>query len=257
MGLGRCLSLGAAAAVLNFCAIAAPASAQNADVPCVLDSCLGLKPAGPAPANPPPYAGRPTPNRGGSASGNFDFFVLALSWSPGFCSTGGARKAPTQCAAGRDLGFVVHGLWPQFTHGYPSDCGPVGRRPSRQALETVRDLYPDEGLARHEWSKHGTCSGKSPTDYFGDVRRARAGVTIPDELRAPHQDQTWVPIDLARAFASANPGLRPDAMAVTCKEAILEEVRICLAKDLRSFITCPEVARASCRARDMKVPAPL
>ncbi len=189
-----------------------------------------------------------------SAPGSFDFYVLSLSWSPGFCAAGGEAKARDQCAAGRGLGFVVHGLWPQFTRGYPSDCGPAGRFPSRQALAGTDGVYPDEGLARYEWRKHGTCSGLSPTDYFAAVRRARDAVVVPAPFGAPAQAQTWAPLDIARAFAAANPGLRTDETAVTCRSGMLEEVRVCLAKDLRGFVPCPEVARASCRSPAIAVP---
>ena len=267
-GRGR---LEGAVAALLVALSAAPAAAQRAEPPCVLDKCLGLKPAppqrsggpeetAPAPGSTEPDAPAPaTPTQGfrprsATAPGNFDFYVLALSWSPGFCATGGAEKARSQCAEGSDLGFVVHGLWPQYAHGFPSDCGPAGQFPSRQALETVRGIYPDQGLARYEWTKHGTCSGKSPTDYFADVRRAREAIAIPQAFQAPHQDQTWVPMDVARAFAAANRGLRPDEMAVTCRQQTLEEVRVCLSKDLRGYVTCPEISRASCRTRQMNVP---
>ena len=189
-----------------------------------------------------------------AAPGAFDFYVLSLSWSPGFCATGGDAKARDQCAAGSGLGFVVHGLWPQYDHGFPSDCGPAGRFPSRQALATVEGVYPDQGLARYEWRKHGTCSGLSPTDYFAAVRRARDAVMVPTALQAPREAQTWAPLDLARAFSAANPGLRTDETAVTCRSGVLEEVRICFAKDLRGFVPCPEVARASCRSPGMTVP---
>ena len=64
--------------------------------------------------------------RRGSAPGDFDFYVLALSWSSGFCELGGAEKARKQCAPGAGLGFVVHGLWPQFDRGFPSRSGCVG-----------------------------------------------------------------------------------------------------------------------------------
>jgi ribonuclease T2 len=189
-----------------------------------------------------------------AAPGAFDFYVLSLSWSPGFCATGGDQKAKDQCAAGSNLGFVVHGLWPQNTHGFPSDCGPAGRSPSRQALDTVQGLYPDEGLARYEWRKHGTCSGLSPTDYFASVRRAHDAVAIPAAFQTPKAEQTWAPIDVARAFSAANPGLRTDEMAVTCRSSDLQEVRICFSKDLKGFTPCPEVARASCRAAGVTVP---
>ena len=261
-----CGATGAVAALLAALS-GLPLAAQPASPPCVLDKCLGLKPdtppkpagaagSSPAPAAPDAQAGTaPTFSPGGTRlAGNFDFYVLALSWSPGFCATGGATKARNQCAAGSQLGFVVHGLWPQFTHGFPSDCGPSGRYPSRQALDTVAGVYPDQGLARYEWGKHGTCSGKSPSDYFADVRRARDAITIPQPFQAPQDSQTWVPIDVARAFSAANAGLRPDAMAVTCRQGTLEEVRICLAKDLRGYVTCPEVSRGSCRTRQMSVP---
>ncbi len=196
----------------------------------------------------------PSPAPAQTAPGNFDFYVLALSWSPGFCGTGGDSKAKDQCAAGTGLGFVVHGLWPQFDHGFPSDCGSAERSPSRQALATVQGVYPDEGLARYEWRKHGTCTALSPTDYFAAVRRARDAVTIPASFVGPHQDQTWAPLDVARTFAAANPGLRPDEMAVTCRGGDLEEIRVCFAKDLHGFVPCPEVARASCRRPGMAVP---
>ncbi len=236
------------AALILACG-AGSASAQITGLPCVLDKCLGVgAPAAPAPV------GVPSRSSTAMAPGQFDFYVLSLSWSPGFCATGGDSKAPDQCAPGSGLGFVVHGLWPQNTHGFPSDCGPAGRVPSRQALDTVRGLYPDEGLARYEWRKHGTCTGQSPTDYFADVRRAREGVTIPQPLQAPQGDQRWAPLDVARAFSAANPGLRTNAMAVTCRQGLLEEVRLCLSKDLRSYVGCPEVARGACRNSDMTVP---
>jgi ribonuclease T2 len=192
----------------------------------------------------------------GAAAGDFDFYVLALSWSPGFCSVGGGDdKGSDQCRNGTGLGFVVHGLWPQYDRGFPTECSPANRTPSRIALESARGVFPDDGLARYEWRKHGTCSGKSPTDYFADVRAARDSVVIPKALVAPTSDQTFAPLDLERAFAAVNPGLRPDMMAVDCKSSTLEEVRICFSKDLRSFQTCPEVNRRGCRTRDMKVPA--
>src|SRR5271154_6682667 len=96
------------------------------------------------------------------ASGDFDFYVLTLSWSPGFCDTGGAAKSPDQCAAGAGEGFVVHGLWPANQSGpNPYDCGFAGRF-SSAALAETRGVYPSEGLARYEYIKHGSCSGLSP-----------------------------------------------------------------------------------------------
>jgi ribonuclease T2 len=231
--------------------------AKPGDSGCILDNCADKKPM-PAQAAQPaaPSADRPRP-RGASVPGVFDFYVLSLSWSPGFCDTGGAQKHRPQCDAGSGLGFVVHGLWPQYETGFPSDCGPAGRLPSRIALDGAKNVYPDVNLARYEWRKHGTCSGKSPTDYFADVRRARDAVEIPPPFRAASDKQTWTPIDIERAFIAANPKLRPDMMGIACRSGVLEEVRICFSKDLREFHTCPEVSRGSCRTRELRVPAPL
>lgn len=189
----------------------------------------------------------------GAAAGAFDFYVLALSWSPGFCETGGAEKGRAQCAAGARLGFVVHGLWPQYETGYPTECGPAGRTPSRLALDEAKGLFPDEGLARHAWRRHGTCSGKSPSDYFADVRKARALVTLPAGFDTPSEAQRWTPIDLERAFAAANPGLRTDMMSVVCRRGVFQEIRLCLSKDLRVFQTCPQVDRGGCRGGSLTV----
>jgi ribonuclease T2 len=250
-------------------AFASGALAQGAppsDSGCVLDNCADKKPM-PAPSQAPSQSA-PTPTaeapaaerarpRGASAPGEFDFYVFSLSWSSGFCETGGAQKHRSQCNAGAGLGFVVHGLWPQYEKGYPSDCGPAGRFPSRIALEATKGLYPDVNLARYEWRRHGTCSGKSPTDYFADVKRARDAIEVPPPFRAASERQTWTPIDIQRAFIAANPKLRPDMMAIACRAGVLEEVRICFSKDLREFHACPEVSRQTCRTREIRVPAPL
>ncbi|WP_457796514.1 ribonuclease T2 family protein [Methylocystis sp. S23] len=244
-------ALRAAAIFLAVCC--SPAQAKDDD--CILDRCADRSPPGERPA---PESRSETKNDGGFRAGapskDFDFYVLALSWSPGFCdSVGGARD---QCEPGRGLGFVVHGLWPQYEHGFPSDCdGP--RSPSRIALERASGLFADDRLARYEWRKHGTCSGRSPSDYFADVARAREAVAIPAPFAKPTRDQTFTPIDIERAFYDANPRLRPGMMAVACRRDMLEEVRICLSKDLREFRACPEVARRGCRQREISVPAPL
>jgi ribonuclease T2 len=252
--LAACLLLGSVEA-----GTAQNAFGLGAEPPCVLDKCLNggvgtsrpkqIPDPGPGPRTAPPDAGFSTQ----VAPGAFDFYVLALSWSPAFCQTAGASRAEAQCEPGGRLGFVVHGLWPQNAHGYPSDCDSNAQPPSRMALDVARNIYPDLGLARHEWRKHGACTGLSPTAYFNAVGRARAAVVIPESFRAPTDDRTWQPMAIARAFVDANPRLRTDSMAVTCRSDMLEEVRICFSKDLRGYVSCPEVVRSACR-RSVEVP---
>ena len=219
--------------------------------PCVLDECF--KDGGtqnPPPASPGDSAA-PRPSE--IAPGAFDYYLLTLSWSPGFCEAGGESKAPDQCETGAGLGFVVHGLWPQFAHGYPQDCDGFSRPVSRSALALARGVFPDESLARYEWRKHGTCTGLSPEGFFATARRARDTIVVPDAFKAPRREQSFAPRDIERAFIAANPGLRFEAMAVTCRSGELQDVRFCLSKDLRSFVNCPEVARRACRAPSISV----
>lgn len=202
-----------------------------------------------------PASAQPRDRRGGTP-GDFDFYVLALSWSPGFCELEGSGRNREQCAGGTGLGFVVHGLWPQYERGYPSDCGLSARGPSRLDMAAAEGVFPTESLARYQWRKHGSCSGASPRAYYADVRRARDRVSIPAEFAAPRRDRRYDALAIERAFAAANRGLRPDMMAVGCRRGLLQEVRICLTRDLRGFRTCPEVDRSGCRQQELTVSAP-
>src|ERR1700757_3860920 len=86
-----------------------------------------------------------------SQPGVFDYYVLALSWSPEFCHS---HPSNVQCSG--HSGFVVHGLWPQFVHGYPEHCS---MQPDLANPSSMTDLMPDPSLVAHEWATHGTCSG--------------------------------------------------------------------------------------------------
>jgi len=185
--------------------------------------------------------------------GQFDFYVLALSWSPGFCEISGSRSR--QCDGGSGLGFVTHGLWPQLEKGYPSFCEPSGRFVPQAALADAAGLFPDENLARYQWRKHGSCTGETPSGYFQAVRRARERVRVPDGFDGLAANPKVLPAEIERAFVNANPGLRPNMISVSCGRRILREVRICLDKDLRGFRPCPEVDRDSCRAGEIVIPA--
>lgn len=189
----------------------------------------------------------------GGAPGQFDFYVLALSWSPGFCAED--RRRSPQCEAGRRLGFVVHGLWPQHDRGFPTECG-IDRSLPRAALEEAAGIYPDEGLARYQWRRHGTCSGLAPAEYVRAVRQARDRIRIPEPLAALARDAETSPQAVERAFADSNPGLRADMMSVQCRRGALQEVRICFTRDLRAFRSCPEVDRRACRVGPIRVTAP-
>lgn len=184
--------------------------------------------------------------------GRFDFYVLSLSWSPSYCEAEGGARDDAQCERGRRFGFLVHGLWPQYERGYPADC-PTRLAPSEADIRSVADLMPARGLVRHEWRKHGACSGLSPADYLKSVRTAREAVRIPSAFRRLDNYVMVSPAEVEAAFVAANPGLRPDGVAVTCDGRRLREVRVCLTRDL-GFRACEEVDRRGCRASRVVLP---
>jgi len=189
--------------------------------------------------------------------GRFDFYVLALSWSPSYCEAAQARapnRAPDQQCGGRPFAFVVHGLWPQYERGFPSYCQVPAPRLDRAIVGSMLDLMPSPRLIFHEWDQHGTCSGLSAHAYFDTVRKARATVKIPPGYQELDRPITVSPGEVADAFVKANPGLSRAALAISCDGKRLTEVRVCLGKDF-SFHDCPEIARRTCRAGKIAMPA--
>jgi ribonuclease T2 len=188
--------------------------------------------------------------------GDFDYYVLSLSWSPSFCEDaeerGNSRRSSAQCG-GRPFSFVVHGLWPQYEHGFPQYCQRPSPRLARNIMTSMLDLMPAPGLIYNEWDKHGTCSGLDERDYFETVRKASAAVQIPEQYRELSEPKTVAPAEIEDAFVKANPGLTSSAIAVTCNRTRLSEVRICLSKDLQ-FRSCEEIDRRGCRRDQVSMP---
>lgn len=187
-------------------------------------------------------------------AGRFDFYVLSLTWSPGYCAVEGSNANRAECA--RRAGFLVHGLWPQYSHGYPHDC-PIGSggQLDRETARQLLDVMPSLGLVRHEWRKHGSCTGLSQSAYFATLRKAWSRVRIPQRYRSPAKPTYAAPATIEGAFRAANPGLDANEIAVVCRKRYLTEVRICLTKDLQ-FRPCPAVDRNGCRRPQVIVPSP-
>jgi ribonuclease T2 len=159
-----------------------------------------------------------------NAPGQFDYYVLALSWSPEYCNS--HPQDSQQCGAKR-YGFVLHGLWPQYEKGYPQSC-------SKQALpQDVKDqyegLYPNENLMDHEWAKHGTCSGLSPAGYLELSKRTKEQFAIPARYEAPADPFRTTTNEVRAEFVAANPGIPADSISMTCTGSgqYLQELRIC------------------------------
>lgn len=185
--------------------------------------------------------------------GDFDFYVLALSWSPTYCLVEDNSRR-SQCRA-EAHSFIVHGLWPQYERGYPEYCRNASSHWVPDSIvDSMSDIMPSGGLVGSGWRKHGTCSGLEQADYFDLVREAYEKIEIPKQFLSPETDQSPTPDEIEAEFVDANPGLSSGGIAVTCKNNALSEVRICLTKDIE-FRTCQEVNRDGCRASQISVPA--
>jgi len=198
-------------------------------------------------ASPDAQADSCGPVRG--STGQFDYYLLSLSWSPAFCATPAGAKATDQCGTSAPArGFVVHGLWPQYRPGsgtagqsralWPQCC--AGAEPFRpDAVPSQLDgLMIGTDLRRHEWSKHGACATPRTRDYFTAILKAVETVGIAPDLR-PATAQKIRVSDLKRHFP-----VPPQAIFPTCKGKALSEVRICLDRGL-SPIPCPDSASRS------------
>ena len=181
----------------------------------------------------------------GEPAGDFDYYVLALSWTPSWCEETGDERGSPQCDAGEGYGFAVHGLWPQFEDGWPSYCRTVERDPSRSRTNAMADIMGSGGSAWYQWKKHGRCAGLTADAYFDTVRAAYVGVVRPEVFRRLTDEITLPAAVVEEAFLETNPLLVADGVTVTCKQGRIQEVRVCLNLDL-SPRACGEDAVRDC-----------
>jgi ribonuclease T2 len=188
--------------------------------------------------------------------GQFDFYVLSLSWSPSYCEASRERapnRSPGPQCGPRPFSFVVHGLWPQYERGFPEFCQVPAPRLDRNIVSSMLDLMPSPRLVFNEWDKHGTCSGLNARGYFETLRKARAVTKIPSEYIEVQEPLMVAPGEVEEAFIKANPGMTPQSIAVNCDHKRLSEVRICLTKDFQ-FRDCAEIDRRACRRDKVMMP---
>ena len=183
----------------------------------------------------------------------FTHYVLALSWNASWCEIEGDARGSDQCDPRHDIGFILHGLWPQGERGWPEYCTTPERDPSRRMTVEMADIMGSSGLAWHQWKKHGRCSGLPAGDYFALAREAYQMIERPALLRKIDKPFTLAPRVIEKAFLEANPSLRANQLAVTCKDGFVQEVRVCLSKALVPRACTPRTERG-CRAEKATFP---
>ena len=185
----------------------------------------------------------------GQKAGDFDYYVLSLSWSPTWCALEGDDRGSPQCADGAGFGWVLHGLWPQYERGWPSYCRTSERDPSRRETAAMADIMGSGGSAWHQWNKHGRCSGLSSEDFFALSRDAYDRVTRPDVFRQLDRDVKIPASVVEEAFLEENYGLKADGITITCKSGRIQEARVCMTRDLE-LRTCGADVVRDCSMRD-------
>jgi ribonuclease T2 len=185
----------------------------------------------------------------GERAGDFDYYVLSLSWSPNWCALEGDAEDSPQCDPARDLGWVLHGLWPQYEDGWPSFCRTTERDPTRRETAAMADIMGTSGLAWYQWKKHGRCAGLPPEDYFALARKAYERVNLPDIFMRLDKSVRLPASVVEEAFLEANPDWEADTVTITCRSERIEEARICLTKDLEPRACGADVVR-DCRMQD-------
>lgn len=166
-------------------------------------------------------------------------YTLALTWAAQFCHENAAKpSARFQCGSGNRFGFTLHGLWPDGEgKDWPQYCAAA---PILSPAEIRRNLCvtPSAQLLQHEYAKHGTCMGVTPTAYFARARALYGRLKTPD-MAALSRRPTLTAGAFAAAFARANPGLAPGMLRITTnRRGWLEEVWLCLDKRFAAA-TCP------------------
>ena len=139
-----------------------------------------------------PALAQPRETRG-AAAGAFDFYVLALSWSPGFCEAGGSAKGRDQC--GPD---AASASW----------CTGSGRRASRDFRAFAsRAGGPCHGMrSRRRGHLPGRRARATPVAEARQLFRARADGVFP---RRPHRPRACARAEQARPALDRHQGAGP------------------------------------------------
>lgn len=185
----------------------------------------------------------------GGPPGQFDLYLLTVSWEPGYCATS-AGKGTAECK--NPPRFALHGLWPENTNGtYPAFCVPAAPGPSDPSV--FQDLYPDPSFLLSEWNKHGVCSGTSADTYFTNARQALQSLSLPPTLTGDQVPPSLTPEALLQLFATANPGKPPDAFRLSCGSNHFSAIQMCVDKTMQP-VSCAQIK--TCGATSVVIDPP-
>lgn len=232
-----------AAALLALLPVAVQAAAPRCTLPATL----------PRPEPEGPGAQQPV-RRVATAS-----YTLALIWGPEACHRPRSRGAgDLSCSnAWNRRHFTLHGLWPDgaVDGQWPQYCKPVELLTDAQ-LRAGLCATPSVQLLQHEWAKHGSCFSADPARYIAEETGLFARLRFP-AMAALARRRDLTDLAFRRAFAAANPGMRPEMMRLNVDRAgWLEEVWLCLDRERRWARCAGGQGDGAAGARRIRVAAP-
>jgi ribonuclease T2 len=162
--------------------------------------------------------------------------ILGVSWQPGFCETG--PKTPEcigQTADRVDARlFSLNGLW-KSRKTYCGVDGAVKEQDKKKKWLDMPELSLDEGVQlelakampgvasgfdRHQWIKHGTCSGYVADEYYGKALKLLAALNK-SEVQSLFEDNLGAALDEAKvkaAFETAFGAGAGDKVKMRCRK---------------------------------------
>jgi ribonuclease T2 len=167
----------------------------------------------------------------GAIAESFDYYTLAVSLTPAYCDQNPKWRDSLQC---RDrLPFTVHGLWPEKAQGRsPDSCAGGALMLSAAQEKNLRDVMPDANLRKHEWQRHGSCSGLEPGAYFDLLAREFMQLKWPVLLQPQGRDVRVERAVVLQEFHRLNPGFPERGVVLRCESRgrppLLSEIRVCL-----------------------------
>ncbi|MDH5218679.1 MAG: ribonuclease [Gammaproteobacteria bacterium] len=207
-------------------------------------------------------------------AGDFDYYILSLSWQSAFCEMNQQKPECQKQAVGdySATNFSLHGLWPNRRGDKKHRYAYCGVEASAVRLDKKgrwcdqKDIYAETELAEkmpgvqsclqmHEWVKHGSCSGMSIDKYFNisldlmdDVSSTRLATLVRMNV-----GRTISRSELLTAWEKEFP-LSRDSLTLRCRkinnQSYLTEIRVALKKKIGASLSSallnkPEI-RSNC-----------
>ena len=203
----------------------------------------------------------------GSKLKNNDFYyVFASLWQNESCFENG--NINEQCKKLNNYyknNFTIHGLWPNFKNSSSSYDGYCTNEPfdieviKKIGIDKMNTYWPstdgpNEEFWKHEWEKHGTCSGLSQIDYFNTILNLHSSLPTPEFIKKNKGNEVKTK-ELENLLKNEKNSI------VTCSDNKLSGYRICYEQldgiPTKQILCPPRVIEEGCKIENILIPPKL